>query len=83
MEPKPGNPMEVQGVLNLAAARGPGENLYLLPLMLYHLGSEFSGFDLTAMLDDAKIGINHAAAWDKIALVSDHEIINTTAKFFG
>jgi len=51
--------------------------------MLYHLGSSFTGFDLSAMMDDAKIGMKHLSAWDRIALVSDHELINTFAKFFG
>jgi len=51
--------------------------------MLYHLGSNFNGFDLNAMMDDAKIGMKHLSAWDKIALVSDHELINMVAKFFG
>jgi hypothetical protein len=51
--------------------------------MLYDLGSSFTGFDLSAMLDDAKMGMKHLSAWDRIALVSDHEMINTFAKFFG
>ena len=51
--------------------------------MLYHLGSKFSDFDLNAMLDDAKMGMKHLSAWGKIALVSDHDMINTFAKFFG
>ncbi len=51
--------------------------------MLYHLGGNFSGFDLSAMLDDAKMGMKHLSAWDRIALVSDHEMINSFAKFFG
>lgn len=51
--------------------------------MIYHLGSTFTGFDMIAMLDDAKVGMKHLSAWDKIALVSDHEMINTFAKFFG
>ena len=51
--------------------------------MLYHLGVGFTGFDLSAMLDDAKMGMKHLSAWDRIALVSDHEMINTFAKFFG
>ena len=51
--------------------------------MLYHLGSNFTGFELSAMMDDAKIGMKHLSAWEKIALVSDHEMINTVAKFFG
>lgn len=51
--------------------------------MIYQLGNKFSGFDFTAMLDDAKMGMKHLSAWDRIALVSDHEMINTFAKFFG
>jgi hypothetical protein len=51
--------------------------------MLYHLGVNFTGFDLSAMLDDAKMGMKHLSAWDRIALVSDHEMINAFAKFFG
>jgi predicted GH43/DUF377 family glycosyl hydrolase len=33
MEPEPGNPQEVEGVLNPAAARGPDGQLYLFPRM--------------------------------------------------
>ncbi|HZL08589.1 MAG TPA: STAS/SEC14 domain-containing protein [Prolixibacteraceae bacterium] len=51
--------------------------------MIYQLGNDFSGFELSAMLDDAKMGMKHLSAWDRIALVSDHEMINTFAKFFG
>ncbi|MGC1389857.1 MAG: STAS/SEC14 domain-containing protein [Bacteroidales bacterium] len=51
--------------------------------MLYQLGSKFNGFELSAMMDDAKIGMKHLSAWDRIALVSDHEMINIFAKFFG
>jgi hypothetical protein len=51
--------------------------------ILYHLGSDFTGFDLNAMLDDAKMEMKHLSAWDRIAFVSDHEMINTFAKFFG
>lgn len=34
MEPAPGNPQEVEGVLNPAAARGPDGNLYLFPRLV-------------------------------------------------
>ena len=51
--------------------------------MIYQLGDKFSGFDLAAMVDDAKLGMKHLSSWDRIALVSDHEMINTFAKFFG
>jgi SpoIIAA-like len=51
--------------------------------MIYQLGSKFTGFEVSAALDDAKMGMKHLSAWDRIALVSDHEMINTFAKFFG
>jgi len=34
MEPEPGNPQEVEGVLNPAAIRGPDGNLYLFPRLV-------------------------------------------------
>ncbi len=34
MEPEPGNPHEVEGVLNPGAARGPDGNLYLFPRLV-------------------------------------------------
>jgi predicted GH43/DUF377 family glycosyl hydrolase len=34
MEPEPGNPNEVEGVLNPGAARGPDGNLYLFPRLV-------------------------------------------------
>jgi len=36
MEPEPGNPQEVEGVLNPAAARGPDGELYLFPRLVAH-----------------------------------------------
>ena len=51
--------------------------------ILYQLGESFSGFDMSAMLDDAKMGMKHLSSWGRIAFVSDHEMINSFAKFFG
>ena len=51
--------------------------------LLYHLGTGFTGFDLSAMYDDAKVGFKYLHAFTKIALVSDRPIINNLAKFFG
>src|SRR5271169_2693254 len=34
MEPEPGNPQEVEGVLNPAATRGPDGQLYLFPRLV-------------------------------------------------
>src|SRR5664279_4256158 len=36
MEPQPGNPQEVEGVLNPAAARGADGELYLFPRLVAH-----------------------------------------------
>ena len=51
--------------------------------LLYHLDKTVDGFSLGAMLEDAETGIKHLTAWGKIAIVSDHEMINTMTKFFG
>ncbi|MEO6851531.1 MAG: STAS/SEC14 domain-containing protein [Mucilaginibacter sp.] len=51
--------------------------------LLYHLGKNFTGFDLKAMIDDADIGLKDLTDWERIALVSDHEVINIFSKFFG
>jgi hypothetical protein len=34
MEPEPGNPQEIEGVLNPAATRGPDGRLYLFPRLV-------------------------------------------------
>ena len=51
--------------------------------MFYQLGVNFSGFDMSAILDDAKMGMKHLSSWERIAFISDHELINSFAKFFG
>ena len=38
---------------------------------LYHLGPEFTGFTAGAMWGDAKVGLRHMTAWERIALVTD------------
>ena len=47
--------------------------------LLYHLGPEFIGFTAGAMWDDAKIGLKHIGAWEKIALVTDIEWLRKSA----
>jgi hypothetical protein len=51
--------------------------------MLYVLGPDFSGFTAGAMWDDAKVGIKHLTAFEKVALVSDVNWIVNAAKFFA
>jgi hypothetical protein len=41
--------------------------------VLYQLGPAFSGFTVGAMWDDAKLGMMHLKAWDKIAVVTDSD----------
>jgi hypothetical protein len=38
---------------------------------LYQLGKDFTSFTHDAMWDDAKVGIWHLAAFEKVAVISD------------
>ncbi len=39
--------------------------------MFYQLTTDFEGFTTSAMWDDAKLGLAHLRAWEKIAVVTD------------
>jgi len=51
--------------------------------LLYVLGSEFEGYESDAMWDDAKLGLKHLGAWEKIALVTDNGMLRGMVKAFG
>lgn len=51
--------------------------------LLYHLAEDFSGFDAGALWDDAKVGLGHLTAWEKIAFISDNQWLNGATKAFG
>jgi hypothetical protein len=51
--------------------------------LLYHCGPEFKGFDAAAMWDDAKVGLHHFSAWERIAVVSDIVWVRAATKIFG
>ena len=51
--------------------------------LLYYLGSDFSDFEFGAMWDDAKIGLQHLTAWERIAVVTDIDWIRGAVKIFG
>lgn len=51
--------------------------------LLYYIGDKFTGFDATAILDDAKIGVKHWSSWEKIAVVSDNKTLDVLVKFFS
>jgi hypothetical protein len=39
--------------------------------LLYVLGEEFEGYSPAASWEDAKLGIGHWRAWERIAIVTD------------
>jgi hypothetical protein len=51
--------------------------------ILYHIGPAFSGFTAGAMWDDAKLGITHLKAWEKIAVVTDVDWIAGAVGIFS
>ena len=51
--------------------------------LVYHLGEGFKGFDAAALWDDAKVGLRHLTAWDRVAVVTDVDWIGNAAKAFG
>ncbi len=50
--------------------------------IFYHLGPAFTGFTAGAMWDDAKMGIAHLKAWEKIAIVTDVDWIGGAVGIF-
>jgi hypothetical protein len=51
--------------------------------LLYVLGDEFEGYSAAASWEDAKLGIGHWGAWEKIAIVTDRAWIRDALKAFG
>lgn len=51
--------------------------------LIYQIGPEWTGFTSGAMWDDAKVGLSHMAAWEKVAVVTDVDWIRAGMKFFG
>jgi hypothetical protein len=48
--------------------------------LLYHLAPDFTGFTSGALWDDARVGIRHLRAWERIAVVTDARWIAGTLK---
>jgi hypothetical protein len=51
--------------------------------LFYHVTPAFESFDLGAMWNDAKVGLEHLANWEKIAVVTDVGWIRSGIKVFG
>jgi SpoIIAA-like len=50
---------------------------------LYHLGKDFSGFEVSAMWKDTKLGLKHLKGWERMAVVSDLDWIRGAVQVFG
>jgi len=55
-----------------------GEINYLIVLK-----TDITGFDAGVWWDDFKMALNHFTKWNKVAIVTDHEMITTVAHLFG
>ena len=51
--------------------------------LLYHIGADFRNFEAGAIWEDAKVGLSHLTAWERIAVVSDVEWLRVATKAFG
>ena len=51
--------------------------------LVYVLGDEFDGYSAGAMWDDTKVGMQHLFSFERIALVTDHDIYGRVTKGFG
>jgi len=51
--------------------------------MLYELGPDTTGFSAGAMWEDAKVGMRHLRAFEKIAVVSDTKWIHGAVRSFA
>jgi hypothetical protein len=49
----------------------------------YRIGSEFTRFDPGAVWEDFEVGVGHLWQWEKAAVVTDVDWIETTMKVFG
>jgi hypothetical protein len=50
--------------------------------LLYQIGPAFAGFTAGAMWDDAKVGVSHLRAWERVAVVTDVEWIAWAVRLF-
>jgi hypothetical protein len=63
----------------IAAALAADERLRLV----YVLGPEFEGYSTAAAWEDAKLGVGHWGAWERIAVVTDRDSIADTVRALG
>jgi hypothetical protein len=51
--------------------------------LLYVLGARYEGYTAAAMWEDTKLGFHGLAAWERIAVVTDHDVLSDAVRMFG
>ncbi len=51
--------------------------------LLYLLGEHYEDYTAAAMWEDTKLGFHDLSAWDRIAVVTDHDVLRDAIKVFG
>ncbi len=51
--------------------------------LLYQIGNDFTGFDVGAMWDDARVGLRHLSGWERVAVVTDVVWIRASMALFA
>ncbi len=51
--------------------------------LYYKIGADFAGIDLGALWEDFKVGVEHLARWERVAVVTDVEWIGQTMRLFS
>lgn len=51
--------------------------------MLYLLGADYDGYSAGAMWEDTKLGVHDFNSFDRIAVVTDHNVMSDAIKVFG
>jgi hypothetical protein len=50
---------------------------------VYVLGDTFDSYSVGATWEDAKLGVEHASKWKRIAVVTDHDWVRHVVGMFG
>ena len=51
--------------------------------LLYKTSADFTGYDLSAMWEDLKIGVEHPTRWERVAVVTDVDWIVQIIRLFS
>jgi hypothetical protein len=71
---------DYQQVLDPAAAQAIRDHDRVR--LLYVLADQYEGYTAAAMWEDAKFGSHDLKAWERIAVVTDHEVLTDAVRVF-